>query len=77
MQPLLMAILNKIVMVKILCVFFCGQTFLEADTNRDGNIDIDEWRVYVNRNPGVIRIMTIPYLRYMQCCFYEIHIFYV
>ncbi|KAL5076517.1 hypothetical protein RYX36_015501 [Vicia faba] len=39
------------------------KAFLEADTNRDGNIDIDEWRVYVNRNPGEIRIMIVPYLR--------------
>ncbi|CAI8610244.1 unnamed protein product [Vicia faba] len=45
------------------------RTFLEADTNRDGNIDIDEWRVYVNRNPGAIKIMTIPYLREVTTIF--------
>ncbi|CAL5198563.1 unnamed protein product [Lathyrus oleraceus] len=45
------------------------KTFLEADTNRDGNIDIDEWRVYVNRNPGVIKIMTIPHLREVTTIF--------
>ncbi|KAL5071456.1 hypothetical protein RYX36_022343, partial [Vicia faba] len=43
--------------------YILDKTFLEVDTNKDGIIDIDEWRVYVNQNHGAIRIMTIPYLR--------------
>ncbi|KAL5068849.1 hypothetical protein RYX36_019736 [Vicia faba] len=43
--------------------YILDKTFLEVDMKKDGIIDIDEWRVYVNRNHGAIRIMTIPYLR--------------
>ncbi|KAL5076516.1 hypothetical protein RYX36_015500 [Vicia faba] len=49
--------------------YILDKAFLEADTNRDRNIDIDEWRVYVNRNPGAIRIMTVPYLREVTTIF--------
>ncbi|KAL3500724.1 hypothetical protein ACH5RR_039817 [Cinchona calisaya] len=44
-------------------VFILRQTFADADADRDGKINKEEWKDFVMWHPSLLRNMTVPYLK--------------
>lgn len=45
------------------------KTFKEADVNGDGKIDLDDWKVFVDGRPLMLRSFTLPYLKDITTAF--------
>ncbi|KAL8054374.1 hypothetical protein ABFX02_05G133300 [Erythranthe guttata] len=42
------------------------KTFMDADADRDGKINEQDWNAFVARHPSILRNMTLPYLKFAQ-----------
>ncbi|TVU32431.1 hypothetical protein EJB05_24162 [Eragrostis curvula] len=45
------------------------QTFKQADMNGDNKIDPNEWKDFASKNPGLLKNMTLPYLKDITMAF--------
>ncbi|KAF8721668.1 hypothetical protein HU200_022840 [Digitaria exilis] len=65
LKEMVLAILNEseLVLSDDAVEQIVDQTFKQADLNGDGKIDSEEWKAFASKNPGLLKNMTLPYLK--------------
>ncbi|KAG4117558.1 hypothetical protein ERO13_D12G238800v2 [Gossypium hirsutum] len=63
-KEMILALLNEsnLVLSNDVIDVIVDKTFKDADSNKDGKIDMKEWDEFVARNPILMKNMTIPHL---------------
>ncbi|KAA3460072.1 Recoverin [Gossypium australe] len=63
-KEMILALLNEsnLVLSDDVIDVIVDETFKDADSNKDGKIDMKEWDEFVARNPILMKNMTIPHL---------------
>ncbi|KAJ0661985.1 putative EF-hand domain-containing protein [Helianthus annuus] len=57
---------SELVLSEDMIEVIVNTTFNDTDTKGDGIIDEEEWKHFVQKNPSLIKNMTLPYLTYFS-----------
>ena len=65
LNEMVIALLHEsdLVLPKDVIEMIVNKTFSDVDIKGDGKIDKEEWKQFVEKNPSLIKNMTLPYLK--------------